>query len=249
MFCGNMNWHEQVRISGYAQFPGITPAALIAAARESIDRDLSDNYEPVREVEYSNRSYCPGLVGTPPILDLLERSPILEVVDEAVGLDKVAWDGGQIAIRRAHNCDREVPPDPHIDGFASGLNGLEFGRVYNHAVTVGVFLTPIVRAFAGNFAVWPGSHYVYEKYLRERGPVAMKESMPTPEIGEPVQLICGIGDAVFTHYELGHTAAVNTSDLDRIAVYFRIWFRDAESNERRWECLTNIWRGWKIKSS
>ena len=37
--------------------------------------------------------------------------------------------------------------------------------------------------------------------------------------------------------------------IDRIAVYFRIWFRDAESNERRWECLTNIWHGWKIKNS
>jgi Phytanoyl-CoA dioxygenase (PhyH) len=244
-----MDWQDQVRISGYAQFPDITPPELIAAARDAIDRDLRDNYEPVREVEYSNQSYCPDLKGTPPIKNLLEKSPVLNVVDEAVGLDKVAWDGGQIAIRRAHNCDREVPPEPHIDGFASDRNGLEFGRVYNHAVTVGVFLTPLPRAFAGNFAVWPGSHHVYEEYFRERGPVAMKEPMPTPEIGEPVQLMCEVGDAVLSHYQLAHAAAVNTADIDRIAVYFRIWFRDAESNEQRWECLTNIWHGWKIKSS
>ena len=244
-----MDWQDQVLANGYAQFPGITPAALIAAAREAIDRDLRDNYDPAREEEYSNRSYCPDLLGTPPIMDLLEGSPIREVVDDVVGLDKVAWDGGQIAIRRAHNCDREVPPDPHIDGFTSGLNGLEEGRVYNHAVTVGVFLTPLPRAFAGNFTVWPGSHHTYERYFRERGPVAMKEPMPTPEIGQPVQLMCEVGDAVLCHYELAHAATVNTADIDRIAVYFRIWFRDAESNERRWECLTNIWHGWKIKSS
>src|SRR6267142_4130340 len=117
-----MDWQDQVRISGYVQFPEITPPALIAAAREAIDRDLRDNYDPARELEYSNQSYCPDLKGTPPIKDLLEKSPILNVVDEAVGLDKVAWDGGQIAIRRAHNCDREVSPDPHVDGFASGRN-------------------------------------------------------------------------------------------------------------------------------
>ena len=244
-----MSWQDQVRVSGYVQFPGLTPSALVASAREVIDRDLRDNYDPAREQEYSNQSYCPDLKGTQPIMDLLEKSPILNVVEEAVGLDNVACDGGQIAIRRAHNCDREVPPDPHIDGFASGLNDLEEGRVYNHAVTVGVFLTPIARAFAGNFTVWPGSHKIYEKYFRERGPVAMKEPMPLPEIGEPVQLMCGVGDLVFCHYELAHTAAVNTADIDRIAVYFRIWFRDAESNERRWECLTNIWNGWKIRSS
>jgi hypothetical protein len=70
-----MDWQDQVRISGYAQFRRITPAALIAAAREAIDRDLRENYDPAREVEFSNQSYCPDLKGTPPILDLLERSP------------------------------------------------------------------------------------------------------------------------------------------------------------------------------
>jgi ectoine hydroxylase-related dioxygenase (phytanoyl-CoA dioxygenase family) len=108
----------------------------------------------------------------------------------------------------------------------------------------GVFLTPISRSFAGNFTVWPGSHYVYENYFRERGPRAMSEPMPAPEIGQPGQLMCGVGDVVFCHYQLGHSAAVNTSEIDRVAVYFRIWLRDLE--ERRWECLTNIWEGWKI---
>ena len=72
----------------------------------------------------------------------------------------------------------------------------------------------------------------------------MREPLFTPELGEPVQLICGVGDAVFCHYQLGHSAAVNTAAVDRIAIYFRIWFRTLE--ERRWQCLTNIWEGWKI---
>ena len=37
--------------------------------------------------------------------------------------------------------------------------------------------------------------------------------------------------------------SVKTTEIDRIAVYFRIWLRDIE--DRRWEYLTNIWEGWK----
>jgi len=239
-----MNWHQKFRANGYVHFPALTPVSLVDAALAAIERDLRDNYDAQRQVEYDNQSYCPDLKGTPAIMDLLEKSPILAVVDEALGLDNVAWDKGQIAIRRAHNVPKEVSPEPHIDGFASGLNALEEGRVYNHTATVGVFLTPVSRAYAGNFTVWPGSHQIYESYFRKRGPVAMREALFTPELGDPVQLICGIGDAVFCHYQLGHSAAVNTADVDRIAIYFRIWFRDLD--ERRWQSLTNIWEGWKI---
>ena len=109
---------------------------------------------------------------------------------------------------------------------------------------MGVFLTPIASAFAGNFTVWPGSHEVYERYFRERGPRAMSEPAPTLEIGKPVQLICGLGDVVLAHYQLGHTAAVNTLDTNRIAVYFRSWLRGIELD--RWHYLTNIWDGWTL---
>jgi hypothetical protein len=240
----DVNWHTQLRTYGYAHFPDLTPASLAQAAREAIDMDLRDNYDSERQLEYDNRSYCPGLLGAPPIMDLLLSSPILEIVDEALGLDNVEWGKAQIAIRRSRNFPREIPPEPHLDGFASGFNGLEEGKIYSHTALVGVFLTPVLRPFAGNFTVWPGSHYLYESYFRARGPRAMGEPMPAPEIGQPVQLMCGVGDVVFCHYQLGHSAAVNTAEIDRVAVYFRIWLRDI--GERRWECLTNIWEGWKI---
>src|ERR1700726_4721795 len=158
-----MNWQEQLRTQGYAQFGGLTSERLVMTARQAIERDLSSNYEPARQVEYDNQSYCPALRGTPPILNLLTESPVLELLDQAIGVDKLAWDGGQIAIRRAHNHYEPAPPEPHLDGFASGLNGLDAGKIYNHTILVGVFLTPVASEFAGNFTVWPGSHHVYEK--------------------------------------------------------------------------------------
>ena len=239
-----MSWQEHLRTHGFAHFPGLTPEPLIRAALEAIEMDLNSNYDTERQVEYDNRSYCPDLKGTPPIMNLLLQSPVHDLLDEIFEADKLGWDGGQIAIRRAHNFPEPVPPTPHLDGFASGVNGLDEGKIYNHTVLVGVFLTPVRSEFAGNFTVWPGSHNVYEKYFRERGPRAMSEPPPAPEIGEPVQLMCGVGDVVLAHYQLGHSAAVNTADLDRIAIYFRVWLRAMESN--RWHYLTNIWDGWKL---
>lgn len=239
-----MNWRNYLRAHGFAHFPGLVPQSLIAAARKAIERDLHDNYEPERQLEYDNQSYCPGLRGTPPIMNLLEASPARDLLDEALGIENIDWDKGQIAIRRAHNHPVTAAPQPHIDGFASGLNGLDGGKIYSLTALVGVFLTPVLRPFAGNYTVWPGSHDVYEQYFRERGERAMNEPMPAPELGQPVQLQCEVGDAVLVHYQLAHTAAVNTSDSDRIAVYFRIWLRGLE--QRRWHYLTNIWDGWKI---
>jgi hypothetical protein len=239
-----MNWHEHLRTQGYAHFPGLTPEPLVTSARKAIDLDLKSNYDPERRVEYDNRSYCPDIRSSSAIMDLLLESPVQNILDEALGLDNIDCDTGQIAIRRAHNYSEPASPTPHIDGFSSGLNGLDEGRVYNHTVTVGVFLTPVPSTFAGNFTVWPGSHYIYEHFFRERGPNAMREPMPTPEIGQPLQLTCGVGDVVLAHYQLGHAAAVNTSGFDRIAVFFRVWLRGIELD--RWHYLTNIWDRWKV---
>ena len=239
-----MRWQEHFRNQGYAQFEGLTPEPLVIAALKAIEHDLNTNYEPESQTEYDNRSYCPKLKGTPAIMNLLLKSPVHNILDEIFGLDQIDWDRGQIAIRRAHNYQEPIPPSAHIDGFASGLNGLDEGRIYNHTILVGVFLTPVRKSFAGNFTVWPTSHDVYERYFRERGPRAMKEPPPNPELGEPVQLTCEVGDVVLAHYQLGHAAAVNTSDQDRIAVYFRVWLRQVELD--RWHYLTNMWEGWRL---
>lgn len=239
-----MNWKERLRTEGFAHFPQLTPEPLTKAALDAIEIDLASKYDPERQSEYDNQSYCPYLKGTPAIMNLISQSPIYNILDEIFEVNNIDWDKGQIAIRRAHNYPEPIQPTPHLDGFSSGLNGLDEGKIYNHTVLVGVFLTPVQREFAGNFTVWPGSHHVYENHFRERGPRAMSEPMPALEIGPPLQLMCDVRDVVIAHYELGHSAAVNTGAVDRIAIYFRVWLRKLESD--RWHYLTNIWDGWKL---
>ncbi len=79
--------------------------------------------------------------------------------------------------------------------------------------------------------------------------------MPQIALGTPHQLLCKPGDVVLCHYSLAHGAAVNTSDFNRYAVFFRIShhtlnrekFEDARMTE--WSHLTNIWTDWKIAPS
>src|SRR5262245_10994435 len=193
---------------------------LVSGALQAIQSDLQTTYDVGRQIEYDNRSYCPDLCDTPVIRNLLVKSPIYGFLDEALGIRNFRFGPGQIAIRRARNHLEPIPPTPHIDGFATGLNGVPADRIYNHTVLIGVFLTAVPTQFAGNFTAWPGSHYLYERYFRERGKQAMHEPMPELQLGEPVQLCCEVSDVVLAHYSLGHTAAVNTAEHDRIAVFF-----------------------------
>jgi len=236
-----------LRERGYAHFPRAVPDALLDAARAAIDDDLRRRYDAAREGEYSSRTYCPKIVASRPIMDLLQQPPVRDILDAALGFDALGHSDGQIAIRWARNVDREEPPQPHIDGISTPENGVSPGALATLTAVVGIFLTTTPRTFAGNLTVWPGTHEVHARHFAERGPQSLFEPLPQLERGEPHQLICEAGDVVLMHYELAHTAAVNTSDVDRIAVYFRLLFRDIDKGRwDRWECLTDLWRGWRI---
>jgi hypothetical protein len=239
-----MDWTSLID-RGYIHVPGLVAPDLVARARAAIDDDLARNYDPAREDEYSGTTYCPTILDAPPLTDLLQRSGARELLDAALGLDALTVSPAQIAIRWARNVDRELPPEPHLDGVMPD-------RIANMTAILGVFLTTMPRTFAGNLAVWPGSHRSYERAFRERGPRSVFEPLPTIELGEPEQLVCAAGDVVLMHWSLAHSAAVNTSDVDRVAVYFRLMFpelsaaRVPDLGEGRWEYLSNLWRNWRI---
>jgi hypothetical protein len=257
MLFGN-GWTDSFVSDGYAVFPGLVEAETVARARERIDEDLAAHYDPRRKAEYDSRSFCPDLLGTPEILALLENRGVRDKVGALVSRRKLAFDTrGQVAIRRAHNVERALPPVAHVDGFPAPHNGVEEGTVLPFTMLVGVFLSEVKTEFAGNFTVWPGSHLLVEKYFNERGPRAMRESMPDLPglgIGEPRQLMGSPGDVVLCHYALAHSAAVNTSDNDRIACFFRLAHYELQERsdprypEHAWKHLTKIWTGWRVRA-
>src|SRR5215469_4085755 len=111
------DWRTYLRHDGYIHFRGLCPETLVSAARLAIDRDLSTNYDPSRQIEYDHRSYCPDLRRTSPVMALLLDSGITAKLDEVIGFDRLGYDGGQIALRKARNASKPDPPAPHIDDF------------------------------------------------------------------------------------------------------------------------------------
>jgi hypothetical protein len=244
-----LSWIDPFVRDGYAQFSQVVPESLVQTARERILRDVQENYDERRLVEYNNQSWCPGLRGSREIVSLFDNRGMRAIATSMLGENGFQRDRGQIAIRKAHNSNTPYEPEPHIDGIPTPHNGLTGTEIQNFTALVGIFLTEVKTAYAGNFTVWPGSHTILERHFRERGRTARNEGMPTIALGSPVQLLARPGDVVFCHYELGHSAAPNVSNDDRIAIFFRLWFHDIappEAIEQRWRNLTNIWHGWRI---
>ena len=243
------SWVDSFVRNGYAQFSQVVPEPLVETARERILRDVKENYDERRLVEYNNQSWCPDLRGTAEFVNLFENRGTRAIASSVLGQKCFQRDRGQIAIRKAHNSNTRYEPEPHIDGIPTPHNGLTGTEIQNFTALVGIFLTEVKTTYAGNFTVWPGSHTILERHFREQGRTARHQGMPAIELGDPVQLLAGPGDVVFCHYQLAHSAAPNVSGDDRIAIFFRLWFRDIaapEAVEQRWRNLTNIWHGWQI---
>ncbi|HYF52618.1 MAG TPA: phytanoyl-CoA dioxygenase family protein [Planctomycetota bacterium] len=219
-------WQKELKEQGYTHLKGVVPPEMIAAARADIDR--------LRARDSNNLDSK----GCDSIHNLVRKPPMENYVETALGWDNLAWyqDAGQIAIVPARNADTPWQLGAHIDGFFEpGDDCVPFSML------VGVYLSTTPGPFAGNFCVWPGSHLKHEKYFRDRGPDAMKGGQPRLYYDHSVQLVVQAGDAVIAHYLCAHGTAGNMSDVDRIAVYFRICAKGD-----RWQQLTNLWHSWKF---
>jgi hypothetical protein len=225
------NWKDELKKDGYTHLRGIVPQEMVAAARADIDR--LRRAQPEQPGSYAQLESA----GCESIHNLLRKSPVADYVEEALGWDNVGWyqENGQIAIIPARSSFTYWQDRPHIDGlFDPGTRPVPFSML------VGVYLSTTPGPFSGNFVVYPGSHLTHEKYFREGGPEILKRGQPFLYYAHSAQLVVEAGDAVLCHYQLAHCSAANTSDTDRIAVYYRIALRRAT------ERLANLWSGWRF---
>ncbi|MEL6344589.1 MAG: phytanoyl-CoA dioxygenase family protein [Myxococcota bacterium] len=239
-----MSWIDDLVADGWVHLPGRCPVARVDAANAAIDESLRNRFDPGQQASYDARSYCPELRRAPVILDLLRAPGVRAALDAVLGWRRLRGYNGQIAIRRAHNHPAQVAPHAHIDGIQSPHNGVTSTSLLTHTVLVGVYLTETPRTFAGNFTVWPGSHRSHAAWFRAQGRAAMTAGQPNVEIGAPKQVMTRPGDLILSHYLTAHAAAVNTSDVERRAIYFRLSLWGLRWN--RYAHLIEPWRGWTL---
>jgi hypothetical protein len=230
--------------TGLVRLPQTVPRNLVEAALHAINASLGDRgIDQAMLPLLRARSYCPELVGTPPITDLYNSSPLPALVESLVGPGSLRpITSGQIALRFPSN----TPPlrvEPHIDGMHSPNNGVPRGTIASFTALVGVFLSDVPHEDMGNFTVWPGSHHVLERYFRDYGPQSLLDGFPPADIGHPKQVTAQAGDAVLCHYQLAHGIAGNSSPFIRYGIFFRL--SHIEHEGRKWECMTDIWREWR----
>ena len=228
---------------GYVVLPGVVPPAGVRHALRAINASLgSRGMNPDLLTQFRAQTYCPEITGTEPISDLMNRSPLWDLCESAVGRGQLRpVRGGQIALRFPVEGE-PGRPGPHIDGMYSPTNGVRKGTIANFTALAGVFLSDVPEPFSGNFSVWPGTHRLFEQHFREVGPQALLEGMPKVEMPQHRQITARAGDAILCHYQLAHGVAGNGSPHVRYAIFFRLSHVDHDSVH--WECMTDIWREW-----
>lgn len=234
--------------NGYVKIPGVIPQIMIDAAVRAINASVGQGIDPAQVSIYQARSFCPELQREPVITDLLNKTPALALAESLIGVGKIQPVGaGQIALRFPVLQDPPASPRPHLDGMHTPTNGVPAGTIRNFTMLLGIALSDVTMPYAGNLTVWPGTHHLYEKYFRERGPAALLEGMPPVAIPDPVQLLAKAGDMIMAHYELAHGVAQNVSPHPRFAIYFRLYHVDHDRHGH--ETMADIWREWEGMTS
>ena len=229
---------------GYVRLPGVVPRERVHAALRAINASLGgQGIDPATLPTFRAQSYCPELQSSPVITDLLTDTPLWSIAESGIGPGNIrSVRGGQIALRFP-SMDAPAAPRPHLDGMYTPTNGVPEGTIRNFTALVGVMLSDLPHDFAGNLAVWPGTHHVYERYFQEHGPQVLLEGMPPIQLPEAEQITGQAGDAILCHYQLAHGITGNASPHIRYAIYFRLLHKDHDALQ--WECMTDIWREWE----
>ena len=232
---------------GYVRMPGVVPAVMVNAAVKAINHSFGKGIDPAKMITFQAQTFCPELRDAAEIIDLYNRTPVKALAESMIGAGKVSPVArGQIAVRFPLLDDPPPALRPHLDGLYSPHNGVPAGELRSFTLLVGIALSDVTTAYAGNLAVWPGTHRLYEDYFRDNGTDILQrdgaEGMPPIVMPQPELMIARAGDAFLVHYQVAHTAAPNVSPHPRYAIYFRLHHVDHEA--QRFEALTDIWMEW-----
>jgi hypothetical protein len=232
---------------GYLKIAGAVPKVLVDEALRSVNHSIGTVGLGGEDMA-NNRSafHCAELMEAPVILDLYNKSPIIEIAEELMGKGNVLPVVKAKPYPRFPLAPGEDAPElrGHLDGIGSGTNGMPkgyYGRGFTAFAVV--YLADLLDPYAGNFTVWPKSHRAYEAYFQEVGHETLAQGMPRIDLpAEPVMVTGKAGDLILAHHQMFHTGGPNASPNVRQAVIARLRHKDVEGNE--YAAYADIWREW-----
>ena len=236
-------FHEQ----GYLRVAGAVPKVMIDAALRAVNQSIGSVGLGGEDMENNwSAFFCAELLEAPVILDLYNRTPVIDIAEELMGKGNVLPVVTAKPYPRFPLPPGEDAPEPrgHIDGIGNGTNGMAKG-VYRRGFTAFavVYLADLLESNAGNFTVWPKSHRGFQDYFKEMGHEVLANGMPRIDMPEgPVMVTGRAGYLILAHHQILHTGGPNASPNVRHAVIARLRHKDVA--EVHYDAYTDIWREW-----
>lgn len=255
-------WRTRLRADGFLHLTRAISTNAVAQALGTVNAAIGEyGVRAASLPSLKDDSFVPEVRRADDIMHLLNGSGLADTIAEHIlpdGVQPVRT--SQIALRFP---GEDKPVVPHVDGLLAAPFSATSARapltvrpqaqldeqtaqrrLHTFTALVGVYLSDVVAADAGNLVVWPGSHDAVSAFYRERGPNGLFDGMPPVEHIQPVALKAQAGDVIIANYSLAHAIAPNRSPHIRYAVYFRLYAHQHE--ERAWECLVNPWLEWAV---
>lgn len=238
---------KQFADEGYLHIPNVIPGVMVNEALRAVNHSIGHVGLGGEDLA-NNRSafHCAELLDAPVILDLYNKTPVMEIAAELMG------EGNVLPVERAKPYPRfplapgEEAPDPrgHLDGIGNGFNGMAKG-VHRRGFTAFavVYLADVAGPYSGNFTVWPKSHRAFADYFDRVGYQVLEQGIPQIDLPEePIMLTARAGDLIIAHHQIFHGACSNASANVRHAVIARLQHKDVV--EVGYDAYTDIWREW-----
>ena len=232
---------------GFLKVPGAVPKVMIDEALRAVNYSIGTVGMGGEDMEKSRSAFfCAELLEAPVILNLYNKSPIIEIAEELMGAGNVLPVVSAKPYPRFPLAPGEDAPAPrgHIDGIGSGTNGMAIGE-YRRGFTAFavVYLADLLGENAGNFTVWPQSHRTYEAYFKNVGHEVLAQGMPRLDLpADPVMVTGRAGDLILAHHLMFHTGGANASPNVRQAVIARLRHKDA--GDFKYAAYSDIWGEW-----
>lgn len=163
-------------------------------------------------------------------------------------------------LRRMTNYSNGAPGG-HIDGYGINFKDKELDRTFRYwTIAAAVYLTRVDMG-GGGFTVFPGSHWIAQKYYQEHtvespGWMGALPAIDDSDSGGDWQYdkylhdqlrskeITGPpGTVTFYHQRLLHGRSLNQRDIPRVAAFTRYAHENGESIMR--DAPANIWKYWE----
>jgi len=232
---------------GYLQIPGAVPKMLIEAALRAVNHSIGEIGLGGEDMANSRSAFhCAELLQAPVILDLFNKSPVIELAEDLMGR------GNVLPLTRAKPYPRfplplgaePTAPRGHLDGIGNGSNGMAKGE-YRRGFTAFavIYLVDVPEPYSGNFTVWPKSHRAYADYFKQVGYEIQANGMPYIDLPDGPLMITGkAGDLILAHHQIFHGPCANASPNVRQAVIARLQHK--ECAQIGYDAYIDIWREW-----